>query len=223
MGQHGVVVLLAEDGQHLRAGLFADEGALCHLREQRCVIAGGCGAKVAVAVKVERIVQHRVGKAQLPDAGIDRIQPQIVDDHIGGDVVRADDHHGGGVLHLERRTHAQRPQHTRAVHELALLVGDALVQAGLAPADLQIQRRQDECLDGRGRLERFIGPDLDRAALQVVHKNAHLALIGVQFGRDPLFQRHIFIHFGIFPFLFTDFPRRSAGRCGRRSAPPRPR
>ena len=109
VGQHGIVVLLAEDGQHLRAGLSADEGALCHLREQRRIIAGGGGAKVAVAVKVERIVQHRVGKAQLPDAGVDRIQPQIVDDHIGGDVVRADDHHGGGVLHLERRPHAQRP------------------------------------------------------------------------------------------------------------------
>jgi hypothetical protein len=34
---------------------------------------------------VERVVQDGVGKAHLPDAGVDGVQPQIVDDHVGSD------------------------------------------------------------------------------------------------------------------------------------------
>ena len=194
VGQHGVVVLLAEDAQHGGAGFFADQRALCHLRKQGGVVPGRGGAQLIVAVKVEGVVQDGVPKAQFPDAGIDGVQPQVIDDHIGGNVVRADDHHGGGVLHLELCPHAQGPEHPGAVHELAGLVGDLLLQVSPAPAGLQIQHRQNERLDGGGRLELLVGTDLHRAAAQVVHKNAHPALIGIELCGNALFQYHILIH-----------------------------
>ena len=129
-------MLLAEDGQHLGAGLGADEGALGHLRKQGGVIPGRGGAQLLIAVKVEGVVEHGVGKAQLFDAGVDGIQPQIINDHVGGDVIRANDHHGGRVFHLELCSHAQSPQHSGAVHKVLRLILDLLGQAGLAPAGL---------------------------------------------------------------------------------------
>ncbi len=51
-----------------------------------------------------------------------------------------------------------RPAASRAVHELARLVGDLFLEAGPAPAGLQIQRRQNERLDGGSRLELLVGP-----------------------------------------------------------------
>ena len=158
-------MLLAEDGKHLRAGLLADEGALGHLREQCGVIPRGSGAEVVVAVKVEGVVEHGVREPQFPDAPIDGIQPQMIDDHVGGDVVRADDHHGSGILDLELCAHAQRPQHSGAVNELALLVGDLFLKAGLAPADLEVERRQNKGLDGGGRLKFFVRTDLNGVPL----------------------------------------------------------
>ena len=136
MGQHGVVVLLAQDGKHLGTGFPADQLPLCNAGEQRRIVPGRGGAKLAVAVKVQRIVQHRVGKAQLPDAGIDGVQPQIVDEHVGGDVVRTNDHHGSGIFYSETCAHTQRPQHAAAVHKLALLVGKLVRKAGPAPLHL---------------------------------------------------------------------------------------
>ena len=149
------------------------------------------------------IVQDGVGKAHLPDAGVDDIQPQIVDDHVGGDVVRADDHHGSGVLDLQARAHPQCPQHPRTIHEVLRLVGDLFLEAGFATAGLQIQGREDVRLDGGSRLELLVGPDLHRVAVQVVHKDAHLPLIGVKLRRNALFQRHVFIHIGISLFFST--------------------
>ena len=87
MGQHGVVVLLAEDAQHGGAGFFADQRTLCHLRKQGGVVPGRGGAQLPVPVKVQGVVQYCVGKAQLPDAGVDGVQPQVVDEHVRGDVV----------------------------------------------------------------------------------------------------------------------------------------
>ena len=226
MGQHGIVVLLTEDGQHLSAGLSADERSLCHLRKQRGVVPGRRGAEVVVNIKVERVVQDGVGKAHLPDAGVDGVQPQIVDDHVGSDVVGADDHHGGGVFNFQTCAHAQRPEHTGTVHKVLGLVSDFFLEAGFAPAGLQIQGCEDICLDGGSRLKFLVSADFDRVAVQIVHKDAHLALIGIQLGGNTLFQRHVFIHFGIsmsFYTLFRGFLRRTAGRCGRKWPLPRPR
>ena len=58
VGEHGVVVLLTEDGQHLGAGLGADERALRHLREEGGIIPGRRGAEVGVEVKVKGVVQE---------------------------------------------------------------------------------------------------------------------------------------------------------------------
>ena len=171
-------------------------------------------------------MQDGVGKAHLPDAGVDGVQPQIVDDHVGGDVVGADDHHGGGVFNFQTCAHAQRPEHTGTVHKVLGLVSDFFLEAGFAPAGLQIQGCEDICLDGGSRLKFLVSADFDRVAVQIVHKDAHLALIGIQLGGNTLFQRHVFIHFGIslsFYTLFRGFLRRTAGRCGRRWPPPRPR
>ena len=106
----------------------------------------GGGAEVVVAVKVEGVVENGVREPQFPDAPIDGIQPQIIDDHVGGDVVRADDHHGSGILDLELCARAQRPQHSGAVNELAFLVGDLFLKAGLAPADLEVERPRMKAL-----------------------------------------------------------------------------
>ena len=98
------------------------------------------------------------------------------------------------MIHLELCPHAQGPEHPGAVHELAGLVGDLLLQVSPAPAGLQIQHRQNERLDGGGRLKFLVGTDLHRAAAQVVHKNAHPALIGIELCGNALFQCHILIH-----------------------------
>ena len=222
MGQHGVVVLLAQDGKHLRAGFPADKLPFCNAGEQRRVVARRGGAKPAVAVKVQRIVQHSMRKAQLPDAGVDGIQSQIVDNHIGGNVVRANDHHGGGVLYLELCAHAQRAQHTAAVHELALLIGDLFGKVCFAALRLQIQCSENKRLDGGCRLKFFVRANLHGMALQVVHEHAHFALIAVQLRSNALFQRHVFIHIGIFSIVITGFPQKSAWHCGSRCLPPRP-
>ena len=87
LGQHGVVVLLTQDGQHLDAGGFAHQGAPSHLGQQGSVVPGRGGAQLPVPVKVQGVVQYCVGKAQLPDAGVDGVQPQVVDEHVRGDVV----------------------------------------------------------------------------------------------------------------------------------------
>ena len=223
MGQHGIVVLLTQDGKHFGTGFPADQLPFCNAGEQRRIVPGRGGAKLAVAVKVQRIVQHRVGKAQLPDAGIDGVQPQIVDEHVGGDVVRTNDHHGSGIFYSEACAHTQRPQHAAAVHKLALLVGKLVRKAGPAPLHLQIQRRQKERLDGGCGLKFLVRAHLHGMALQVVHEHAHFALIAVQLRSNALFQRHVFIHIGIFSVVITGFPQKSAWHCGSRCLPPRPR
>ena len=216
-------MLLAQDGKHLGAGFPADQLPFCNAGEQRRIVPGRGGAKLAVAVKVQRIVQHRVGKAQLPDAGIDGVQPQIVDEHVGGDVVRTNDHHGSGIFYSEACAHTQRAQHTAAVHKLALLIGDLFGKVCFAALHLQVQCRQKERLDGGCRLKFLVRAYLHGMALQVVHEHAHSALIAVQLRSNALFQRHIFIHIGIFSVDITDFPQKSAWRCGNRPPPPHPR
>ena len=212
MGQHGVVVLLAQDGQHLGAGLRADQRALCDAGKQGGVVPRRGGTQFAVAVEVERVVQHGVGKAQLPDAGVDGIQPQVVDEHVGRNVIGADDHHGGGVFYPELCAHAQRPQHAAAVHELALLIFNFFAEVRFAPLHLQVQCRQKKGLDGRCGLKFLVRAHLHGVPLQVVHEHAHLALIAVQLRFDALFQRHIFVHNGIFSVVITNFAQKSAGR-----------
>ena len=179
--------------------------------------------KDANYIEMERVVQHGVFKPQLPDAGVDGVQPQIIDDHIGGNVVRTDDHHGSGVTHLQLCAHAQRPQHATAVHELALFIRDFFVKVRFAPLHLQVQHSQNKRLDGGSRFKFLVRADLHSVSLQVVHKDAHLALIAVQLGGNSLFQRHVFIHIGNFSVIITDFPQKSAWRCGNRRLPPRPR
>ena len=63
-----------------------------------------------------------------------------------------------------------------------------------AALGLQVERRQQKGLDDRGRLKFLISPALHGVALQVVHKNAHPALIGIELGGNALFQCHILIH-----------------------------
>ena len=218
--QHGVVVLLTQDAQHLTACLPAHQLPLCNTSKQPGVVPRSGGAQLPVPVKVQGIMQYRPGKTQLPDAIVDSIQPQIVDDHIGGDIVGAYDHHGGGVPHLQLCSHPQCPQHPTAVYKLTLPVGDGLLQVRFAPLCLQVQRRKDERLDGRGGLKFLLRPHLQRVPLQVVHKNAHLSLIAVQLCGDPLFQCHVFIHSGIFSLVITGLLQRIAGHCARRCPPP---
>ena len=87
LGQHGVVVLLAQNAQHLRAGRLAHQLSFGYAGQQGGVIPGRGGAQLVIAVKVQGIVQDGMGKAQLPDAGVDGVQPQVIDEHIRGNVV----------------------------------------------------------------------------------------------------------------------------------------
>ena len=105
--QHGVVVLLAEHIAHGIAGLGADQLALCQQGKKAAHIPRGNGTQLfAPVIAAQAAVQLGVGAANAADKRIDGIQPQIVDQHVGGNVVADNDHQGGNIAGAQPGTFA---------------------------------------------------------------------------------------------------------------------
>ena len=102
-----VVVLLAEHIAHGIAGLGADQLALCQQGKKAAHIPRGNGTQLfAPVIAAQAAVQLGVGAANAADKRIDGIQPQIVDQHVGGNVVADNDHQGGNIAGAQPGTFA---------------------------------------------------------------------------------------------------------------------
>ena len=160
---------------------------------------------------VDLLVEHGLVQAGFAQRFVDVAQAESVDGHVGGGVVAENDHQPEDVAKSESDGRREFAEHAGTLDLIGFGENDALVQRGVAGANLFSGIEKDAHLDDGGGLHRLVGDEgCGLAGEQVVRIDSDMAVMSCSDGFDLLIELRIFARCGLSDGRL--------GACGGRSA-----
>ena len=173
------------DGGHLARGGFA---------EAEAGLVGGHGLGGG---DVNLFVEHGPAEAGGAEGGVDVVESEAVDGHVGGGVVAEDDHEGEGVAEGEGDGRSEFAEDAGALDLIGFGEDEALGEGGAASADLLGGVEQDAHLDDRGGLDGQVGRERGgEAGLEILGEEGDMAVVGGGDGGNLLVECAVFVQGG---------------------------
>ena len=161
---------------------------------------------------MQGIVQRRIPAPQSLDALIDLFNAQMIDHHIGSNIIADNNHQRGDIPHPHDRPCLQGIEHPASVHKMLLLIGQHLVQIHSPLFHLIKQAGQYVSLDRAGRLNLLIRPHGDHISMKIIGINTHGPVITLKFRLNPFLKRKSCVHPLYPPFLWGCSPISNDGK-----------